>query len=85
MALIVSIHRVSNFSGLDLKKSEKLFGAYSNAPKILWSQQDPDVIAVVSEVHDFEGMCSMLNSPAADAFMMDSGIGEKLFGFREDG
>ena len=89
MTLMVSIARVTDVPNPEnipefRAAHDKLFGAYSDVPKILSDPNDRNQIAIVQDVKDLEGLRAASRSPEGDAMMRKYGFLEQLCYFLED-
>lgn len=89
MPLMVSVARVTDApipTELPEYREEhaRLFGTYADLPKLLREKDDANLIAVVGQVHDIEGLRAASRTPEGDAFMRKYGFIEQLSVFLEE-
>ena len=89
MPMMVSIARVTD-APIPTERPEyreehaRLFGPYADLPKLLREKDDGNLVAVVGQVHDIEGLRAASRTPEGDAFMRRYGFIEQLSVFLEE-
>ena len=88
MALMVSIASVTHMPTPETMEDwradhMRLFGQFADVPKLLPDTKDPNQIAVVSEVHDLDGLRAASRTPEGDAMMRKWGFLEQMSFFVE--
>ena len=63
---------------------DALLGAYAEVPKILRDPNDPNQVAVLTNVRDLDGLRAATRTPEGDAMMRKYGFIEQLSYFLED-
>lgn len=89
MPMMVSIARITDVqdaTALPEYRAEhaRLFGEYADLPRVLREKDDRNMVAVVGQVHDIEGLRSASRTPEGDAFMRRYGFIEQLSFFLEE-
>lgn len=89
MPLMVSIARIADVpSPRELpeyrREHARLFGEFSDLPRFLPEKDDKNLVAVVGEVHDMDGLRAASRTSEGDAFMRKYGFMEQLSFFVEE-